>query len=132
MPIPDMPSVAKLYGPWQAPVLKDANVPCRLVPTFWGGRARDQGSDSLAWTHWVDFPREKNVKGNFQLGVDTSAGWNLAYAGADFFVICAASDIKVFLVLWVEDRYLDTEFQFKRAYVVGLRGNPNLVPFPCP
>lgn len=132
MPIPIMPSVAKHFRTWSAPALLDPAVPCRLVPAFWGGRGRTSNLDDPAWTHWLDVPKEKDIRGSIQLGADSTSNWNMVDAGADFFVVCSAGDVRLFIVVWVEDRFLDTAAHYKRAYCIGKKSNPFLVPFPCP
>lgn len=117
--IPEMPSVCKVYFPFTAPVLVYSDVPCRLVPTFWGGRARATLTDAPAFSHYVDIPANTGV---INCGLRRASAsdlyWTMVDSESSLLVVCHnLMGPEVFICIWAEERYVDTEYHHRRIYL---------------
>lgn len=117
MVIPFMPSVCSVYRSWVTPVLRHADVPCRVVPRYWGGRRRANSPVELQFTHWVDLARVSDMVASVVPSGLTTMAYELNTVDASFLVVPSLHPRHVFLVLAVEDRYIDTLDVHMRVYV---------------
>lgn len=111
VPPPSMPSVASIRRPFGGPPL--VQVPCRLVPAHWGGRSRWNGG--LWVSHYADFGSGENVRD----GQGRTTGLNFpVYGDGDEVRITVGGRTSSFVVVWVEDRFCDTDSEHRRAYLL--------------
>lgn len=115
MPVPfELPDRCDLYRAGEAePYAED--VPCRQVPNMPRGRLVGGGSLAMGWTHWVDFGPDVAVEDNSEVNVGS------VYPAMEFgdHIVLTNLDILMHLrVVWVEDRFTNTEGAYVRAYCV--------------
>lgn len=110
--LPDKCNISRLGFP--EPIALD--VPCRQVPNMVKGRQTNDRSANMMWTHWVDFEPGVDVQDNAYVG----AGGVLveAAAGGDTLEFIDDDSWLVLHVVWVEDRYTNTDGAYQRAYCV--------------
>jgi len=111
----DLPDIAAIYRPLGSvdPIADD--IPCRLVPNLYCGRGGASGGGYLIWTHWVDFETDVDVRD----GCGRVAAGNLiTYADGDEVRISFNGRVYSFVVVWVEDRYINTDRTWRRAYLM--------------
>lgn len=115
--IPDMPSTCAIYRSDAPPKVAVAvDVPCRVVPCLWGGRARSEVIAEVCPTHWIDLPPHSPVRGGLRVvGLNTT---RLEFVTANAFIIEVdfASPFHHFMVLTVEHRFYDTPDLYMRAF----------------
>jgi len=113
MPIPAFPSIVEVRRPYGGAVL--TSLPCRIVPAMWGGRKRQAGSQMFQCTHWIDCPAGSNIK-DF---CGRTPGLNdIVYGDGDEVRWVSSGRAYRGVVVWVEDRFVDTATEFRRAYVL--------------
>jgi len=109
----DLPDRADLYAPAQGtPYATD--VPCRQVPAYAKTGNTVSSSQNPIYTHWVDFNPAPMVRDQATM---TYPRINLTSPG-DRIELFTDTSILTLQVLWVEDRYSNTEKAYQRAYCV--------------
>lgn len=117
MPIPNMPSTCNVYRSWANPVLRHADVPCRVVPRWWGGRRREDSPAALQFTHFIDLPRVADMVAALAAVSLTTTSFVVNTPDASYLEVPSHAPRQFFLVLAVEDRYVDTPDVHMRVYV---------------
>lgn len=113
MPIPAMPSTARLYRPVGGSFVSE--FPCRLVPAMWGGRARFPGGAGFQATHYADVPANTDIRDGWGR---VSGTMSIVYADGDELRITVGGRIGRYAVTHVEDRYCNTIGEYRRAYLL--------------
>lgn len=88
------------------------DVPCRQVPTYARGGGTRYESDVALYTHWVDFEVDVPIRDEANISFPTQ---DLDEAG-DRIEIVTETSLLSLTVLWVEDRFSNTEDCYLRAY----------------
>jgi len=113
----ELPDICDIYRPFGSVDPEYTDVPCRIVPTF-GLRPRNNQNvqQGIQWTHWVDFESDVDVIDNVGLVTTTSV---LTFNPGDEIRTEFPSGITLILmVVFVEDRYTNTDNDYKRAWCV--------------
>jgi len=116
MPLPPMPSTCSIWDDFNPGDPHTTDVPCRVVPCLWGGRARSEAVAEVCPTHWIDLPAYSPVRGGLRLvGLNTTR-LEFVTANATKIVVDGQNPFDEFMVLTVEHRYVGTEDEYMRAY----------------
>jgi len=110
-----LPDTCSLYRPFGAGTPTYTDLPCRIVPNLTFGRGGTAGPTYLMWTHWIDFEPSTDVRD----GCTRSAGSNyVSYADGDEIRASLEGRTYSWVVIWVEDRFTNTDNNYCRAYCV--------------
>lgn len=111
----ELPDRCDIYRPFGAALPTHGNVPCRIVPNERYGRGEATGSTYLEWSHWVDLQPDYDIRD----GCARAAGDNsIAYSDGDEVRATLAGRAYRFVVVWVEDRFTNTDGNYTRAYLL--------------
>lgn len=110
-----LPDVCNIHRPAGASSPVHSDVPCRIVPNLAVGRGGTAGPTYLMWTHWVDLPPDYDIRD----GCTRAAGTNyITYADGDGVRAVCGGFAYRWVVVWVEDRFTNTDTNYTRAYLV--------------
>lgn len=108
----ELPDICQI---WTSPIggsLVQDNVPCRQVPNIWQSLTKREAVGAAGWTHWVDFDPGTPVEDAATWGGNGGQNWNVGQ-GLRFFY---ADFTLVLGVIFVEDRFTETDRAYTRAY----------------
>lgn len=109
--IPSMPSVANIFRPFNGNQV--GQTACRVVPSLRNGTGYFAGGNYLVWTHRIDIPAGVDVRD----GCGRTGGLDfIVFADGDGLRVLSGTVTSTFVVVWVEQRYIDTAFHYQRAY----------------
>lgn len=108
----DLPDTCTIYANWNTGVIKEDDVPCRQVPRWKEGLQSIGVSNGVGWTHWVDF----NPTSQVDDGQGGSAGGTWTFSVGDSIFMILGGHAVLLVVLWVEDRFTNTDKHYIRAY----------------
>jgi len=112
---PDMPSFATVIRPFGSGIVVITDQNCRVVPNFRKGMIQASGLEPLRWSHWIDFPTGPRP----QDALVRPAGLNeYTYNDGDEVRVTDGDEgiTQIFVVVYVEFRYIDTPQAYFRAY----------------
>lgn len=120
---PTMPSLCRIYRNFGNPVLVAADVPCRLVPVTWGGRAREVTIAEVAFSHWIDLPPSTIIQGGLQRSGQSTTRYAFNDSMAYLVVVEGQYPFDRFMIVTVERRWVDTIEEHIRAYAQMINTN---------
>jgi len=135
MPIPEMPSVVRVYFPWGEGVDPQFVTPCRLVPMPWLRGGRPYVGAYTGLTHWMDVTSDIIIPvAAEQVNLTTSAvqyQYDVTLAALVIWCNTIDSRAEYFFTVAREDRYPDTPSWYLRYYLHRIRESEAWIESPC-